>query len=93
MSALNSSVAPFLSSATTLVTVRPVGSVSRRCTSALVTIVTLSYFSAGSTQITCASDLAPSRQGKPSTRSQRMQTLSWVARPCSSWVRFTPIGR
>ena len=38
---------------------------------------------------TCAS----SRQGKPSTRSQRMQTLSRVARPCSSWVRCTPIGR
>lgn len=93
MSAANPVVVPSVSSATTRVTVRPVGSVSSRRTSALVIIVTLSCSRAGSTQITWASDLAPSRQGKPSTRSQRMQALVRVARPSSSWVRFTPMGR
>ena len=77
----------------TRVTVRPVGSVSSRWTCAFVTISTFSCSSAGSTQITCASDLAPIRQGKPSTRSHRMQTLLRVAFPSESCVRSTPIGR
>ena len=76
------------SSVTTAVTVRPVASVSSRATWALVTRSTLSCSSAGSTQITWASDLPPSRHGKPSTRSQRMHALAWVALPCSSWVEL-----
>ena len=66
---------------TTPVTVRPEASVSRRCTWAPVTRVTLSWASTGSTQITCASDLPSTRHGKPSTRSQRMHTLPRAATP------------
>ena len=93
MSALSETVVDPSTSAVTRLTVRPLASVSRRSTWALVISSTLACSSAGSTQITWASDLALSRQGNPSTRSQRMHLLAWVAPPRSSWVRSTPIGR
>ena len=93
MSPVNVVTEPSSRVATTPVTVWPDGSVSRRCTCAPVTRVTLSWARTGSTQMTCASDLASSRHGKPSTRSQRMQALPRAATPgCASW-RLTPIGR
>ena len=71
----------------------PDGSVSSRRTLAWVSSVTFGCSSAGSTHTTCASDFAPTRQGKPSTRSQRMHRLARVARPASSCTRSTPMGR
>ena len=48
---------------------------------------------AGSTQMTWESDFAWTRHGKPSTRSQRMHTLSRVARPVGVLVEVDPDGQ
>ncbi len=60
---------------TTAVTERPPGSVSRRSTRELVCRVTFGCCSAGSTQTTCASAFARTRQAKPSHVAQRMHGL------------------
>ncbi len=57
MSPVKVVVDPSSRSVTTPVTLRPESSVSRRCTLAPVTNVTLSLDSTGSTQMTCESDL------------------------------------
>src|SRR6516162_9842697 len=73
-SAENSCRAPSRST-TTFVTDRPDPFVSRRVTCELVSRVTLGWCRAGSTQQTCASALALTRQGYPSHVAQRMQAL------------------
>ncbi len=94
MSAENVVVLPSTIVVTTPVTVRPVESVSSFSTVARVISVRLSCAaSAGRTTAHSESAFAPTRQGNPSMRSQRMQRDSGVARPCSSWVRSTPTGR
>ncbi len=72
----------------TLFTSRPVALVSRRRTNAFVTRVTFGCSSAGSTQITCASAFADTRQGCPSQVLQRMHRL--LCLDCSS--SMTPSG-
>ena len=71
----------------------PDGSVSSRCTQGRGEQLHARVLERRSTHTTCASDLAPTRQGKPSTRSQRMHRLARVARPASSCTRSTPMGR
>ena len=65
MSALSETVVDPSTSAVTRLTVRPLASVSRRSTWALVISSTLGCSSAGSTQITWASDLAFEQAGEP----------------------------
>ena len=94
MSALNVTGPGFPSiQVTTSVTDRPPGSVFSRSTYAPVSSSTPPLATAGSTHTTCASDFAPTRQGNPSTRSQRMHALPRLANPSTSWSRSTPIGR
>ena len=69
-----SSRAPFRSTIT-LLTSRALPLVSSRSTFAFVINETFSYSSAGSTQIVCASDLAPIRHGWPSHVLQRIHGL------------------
>src|SRR2546430_5728348 len=64
-----------LRSTTTPFTSRPVASASNRFTSEFVSRVTLECLIASSMHTTCASDLAPTRQAKPSQVLQRMQRL------------------
>ena len=74
MSASKRSGAPF-TSASTPVTAVPAAFVSSFSARALRSSVTLGRSSAGRTAITSASDLACTRQGKPSQVWQRMQRL------------------
>src|SRR5262244_547145 len=67
---------------------RPDGLVSSRSTKAFVLRVTFGNLRAGSTAQACASDFAPTRHGKPSQVSQRIQALAWRSRSFS----ITPSG-
>ena len=94
MSAVNVCRAPSGSVTATLSTARPLLSVIRRSALVLVSNVRLGCAArAGRMTAHSASAFAPSRQGNPSTRSQRMQGESVVRPPCASWVSRTPIGR
>src|SRR3954470_9079539 len=73
-SALYDSCSPLRSTCTVLIA-RPVSSVSSRDTSAPVRSSTFWCSKAGSTQPTCASDFALTRQGNPSQVEQRMHLL------------------
>ena len=75
MSAEYVSRAPSRSTATS-VTAVPAGFVCSATASAFVSSVTLAYSSAGRTASTSASDLACTRQGKPSQVGQRTQRLN-----------------
>jgi hypothetical protein len=82
-------------STTTVVTVRPVGSVSSRTASALVSRVTFGCSSAGRTPSTSASDLACTRHGKPSHVPQRTHALrcgvvSLSITPHGAWNGCSP---
>src|SRR6266446_9196784 len=84
-----------LCSTTTLFTSRPDESVSNRFTSEFVSKVTLECLIASSMHTTCASDLAPTRQAKPSQVLQRMQRLlcgffSSSMTPTGTWKGFRP---
>ena len=87
-------VVPSPSLVTTAVTVRPVASVSSRSTWALVISATLSCASAGSTQMTWASDFAP-EQAREAVDPVAADAGAGVGRPAvrRPGSRFTPIGR
>src|SRR6266478_4646750 len=94
----NSSAAELIApqeTTTTLFTSQPDESVSKRFTSEFVSRVTLECLIASSMHTTCASDLAPTRQAKPSQVLQRMQRLlcgffSSSITPTGTWKGFRP---